>query len=113
MEKKKHAKTPIQKIPYEYLGSLEEGLRVFKASADHKKAFHFTQEQIKSIKSVMLRICPAKMGGRINPIKYSIGNALYEETGINPQSLCYVIPLLIEAGFCEVDKKTNEIKIIK
>jgi hypothetical protein len=50
---------------------------------------------------------------RTNPAKYSIGNTLKEETGINPQSLSYVIPLLIEAGFCEVDKKTREIKIIK
>jgi len=79
-----------------------------------RQSFRLRKDWIDSRKSIMERVCPAIMGtSRTNPAKYSIGNTLKEETGINPQSLSYVIPLLIEAGFCEVDKKTREIKIIK
>lgn len=114
MEKKKIAYTPIKRVRYEYTGSLEDGLDIFKATVDHKKPFHYSPEQIVKIKSIMSRVCPAIMGtDREKPPAYSIGETLLEETGINPQSLCYIIPLLIEDGFCKVDKKTNEIKIIE
>jgi hypothetical protein len=110
---RKQVYTVFRSIPYSYTGSLEKGINVFKASADGKKSFLLSKEWIGKIKSIMERICPAIMGtSRTNPAKYSIGYTLKEETGINAQSLSYVIPLLIEAGFCEVDKKTHEIKII-
>ncbi len=115
---KKYAQTPIKRVRYEYIGSLEEGLQVFKASKDGKTSFKLDNELIGKIKSVMLRVCPALMGTNWeNPPKYSIGYALKKETlirkKIHPQCLSYIIPLLIEAGFCEVDKETHEIRIIQ
>ena len=110
---KKTARTPIKNVEFEYTGSLEEGMHVFRASADHTKSFFLSLELIEYIKSVMEEVCPAYMGGRINPSVYSIGYTLLKKKGTNPQCLSYVVPLLIEAGFCEVDKKTHEIKIVE
>jgi hypothetical protein len=117
MEKKKRAHTPIKRVRFQYTGSLEDGLNVYKASADGKRPFKLDYDLIKKTKSTMLRVCPAIMGTNWeNPPKYSIGYALKETLKgekVHPQCLSYIIPLLIEAGFCEVDIKTHEIKIIK
>lgn len=41
---------------------------------------------------------------RDNPSKYSIGESLREQS-YSPQNLSYVIPLLIEEGFCVANDK--------
>lgn len=39
--KRKHAYTVFKGVPYDYTGSLEEGINVFKASGDEKGRFYF------------------------------------------------------------------------
>ena len=60
---------------------------------------------IVAIKSEIKQKSPVLMGAcRDNPSKYSIGESLRTQ-GYSPQNLSYVIPLLIEEGFCTANDK--------
>jgi hypothetical protein len=88
-------------VNYRYNGSLEDGLEVFKGSP----SFKVSKELIDLIKSEIERKSPVLMGAcRDNPNPYSIGRFLLDE-GYSPQNLSYVIPLLIDEGFCEASEK--------
>lgn len=47
---------------------------------------------------------------RDNPLPGSLGSIL-QSKGVSPQHLCYVIPLLVEEGFCTTDKERGAIII--
>jgi hypothetical protein len=89
-----NAKTLMGK-EFKYTGSLEKGLII------HKKVeIHIPLKIIQIIRNEIERRSPVLMGAcRDNPIKDSIGETLLKHK-LSPQNLSYVIPLLIEVGFC-------------
>ena len=43
------------------------------------------------------------MGASRRPlVKNSVGETLYREHGFSPQAMTYVLPLLVEAGYCTI-----------
>ena len=89
--------TTITGVRFEYSGSLVIGLIVsFKNSA-----LKITPEVVKIIRHEITSRSPVLMGANRKPlVANSIGETLYEEHGISPQVMSYVLPLLIEEGFC-------------
>ena len=90
----KKAKTLLG-INYEYEGSLNVGLKVYRGVP-----IYISKEIIEIIKSEIGHKSPIKMGAcRDNPSKNSIGEHLRAQ-GYSPQYSTYVIPLLIQDGYC-------------
>ena len=90
----KQTKT-LMGVVYKYDGSIDNGLIIYK-----KINIKIPKIIINAIKSEIIRRSPVLMGAcRDNPIKNSIGESL-KMRGYSPQNLSYVIPLLIEEGFC-------------
>lgn len=82
-------------VGFKYEGSLDKELVI------HKKInIKISKANVDLIKSEIIRRSPVLMGAcRDNPTKDSIGESLIKQ-GYSPQTLSYVIPLLIEEGFC-------------
>jgi hypothetical protein len=96
----KHAKT-LTGVEYKYEGSLDTELTIYQNDSINK----ISKEIIGKIKSEIKQRSPVKMGAcRDRPSKNSIGESLKKQHH-SPQNLSYVIPLLIEEGFCVVTNK--------
>lgn len=89
--------TTVTGVRFEYSGSLTTGLIVsFKSSA-----LKITPEVVKIIRHEITTRSPVLMGANRKPlVANSVGETLYEKHGISPQVMSYVLPLLIEEGFC-------------
>ncbi|MRR16940.1 MAG: hypothetical protein EG826_10835 [Deltaproteobacteria bacterium] len=82
-------------VGFKYEGSLDKEL-VIRKNIDIK----ISKANIDLIKAEIIKRSPVLMGAcRDNPTKDSIGESLLRQ-GYSPQTLSYVIPLLIEEGFC-------------
>lgn len=94
-------------VGYQYSGSLDTGLIV------HKKIdIHISANAIRLIRTEITDKSPILMGAcRDNPTKGSIG-AVLKKNGYSPQYLSYVIPLLVEDGFCKASE-SKPFKIMK
>jgi hypothetical protein len=87
-------------VEFQYTGSLHGGLVIFRTHS----TFTSSRSIIDLIRLEIQKRSPVLMGAnRDKPNPYSIGNTLLSK-GHSPQHLSYVIPLLIEAGFCEASK---------
>lgn len=95
----KQTKT-LRGVGFKYEGSLDNGLVI------HKRiSIGISKDIVNAIKSEITRRSPVLMGAcRDNPSKNSIGESL-KAKGYSPQNLSYVIPLLIEEGFCVANDK--------
>ena len=89
--------TTVTGVPFKYSGSLATGLIVsFRSSA-----LKITPEVVKIIRHEITTRSPVLMGANRQPlVANSVGETLYEKHGISPQVMSYVLPLLIEEGFC-------------
>lgn len=88
-------------VEFRYLGSLHDGLIIFRT----RSAFTSSRSIIDLIRSEIQTKSPVLLGAnRDKPNPDSIGSTLLSE-GHSPQHLSYVIPLLIEEGFCKASKK--------
>lgn len=89
--------TTITGVPFEYSGSLSTGLVVsFKNSA-----LKITPDTVRIIREEITRRSPVLMGANRKPlVANSVGETLAVSHGISPQVMSYVLPLLIEEGFC-------------
>ena len=95
----KQTKT-LMEIGFKYEGSPDNGLIIYK-----KTKIRISREIVNAIKSEITRRSPVLMGAcRDKPSKNSIGESLKMQ-GHSPQKLSYVIPLLIEEGFCMANDK--------
>lgn len=95
----KETKT-LMGVGFKYEGSIDNELIICK-----KIDIRVTTKIINAIKSEITRKSPILMGAcRDNPSKDSIGESLKMQ-GYSPQYLSYVIPLLIEEGFCVANDK--------
>lgn len=91
-----------------YDGDLSQGLTVRTCDKQEKmkaKGFYISARTVAIIKKAITTACEIPMGAcRDNPAKDSIGNILRCQHK-SPQTLCYVIPVLNEEGFCIYFKK--------
>ena len=92
----------ITGVRFEYSGSLATGLVVsFKNSA-----MKITPEIIGVIRKEITRRSPVLMGANRKPlVADSVGETLWLEHRTTPQVMSYVLPLLIEEGFCTVSDR--------
>jgi hypothetical protein len=87
-------------VEFKYEGSLDDGLIIYK-----KINVFISKITVNAIKSEITKKSPVFMcASRDNPSKNSICESLKAQ-GQSPQSLSYVIPLLIEEGFCAASDK--------
>jgi hypothetical protein len=86
---------------FKYKGSLAAGISV---QFDDSGADWVVPPQIiEIIKSEIAQRSPALMGASRRPlVKNSVGETLYREHGFSPQAMTYVLPLLVEAGYCTI-----------
>jgi hypothetical protein len=91
----------ISGLEFKYEGSISTELTVYLSNSTTR----IPKEIIEKIKTEITKRSPVLMGAnRDKPAKNSIGEALRMEHH-SPQNLSYVIPLLIEEGFCFASKK--------
>jgi len=88
-------------VEFEYSGSLETGLIVHKGMG-----VRISPIIVRVIRDEIQRRSPVKMGAcRDNPARNSVGETLAAIPGASPQYLSYVVPLLVEEGFCTVSDR--------
>ena len=88
---------------FEYSGTLAAGITVF-FTPPHKKKI--TPEIIQVIRDEITRRSPVRMGANRAPlVADSIGETLALQYRESPQVMSYVLPLLIEEGFCTVSAR--------
>jgi hypothetical protein len=96
--------TTITGIPFDYSGSLATGLVVsFRNSATATK---ISPETIRIIRNEIAKRSPVLMGANRKPlVADSVGEMLWLKHRTSPQVMSYVLPLLIEEGFCTVSDR--------
>ena len=86
--------------PFEYSGTLATGITIF-FKPPHKKKI--TPEIVRIIREEITKRSPVLMGASRKPlVRDSVGETLSVKHGESPQVISYVLPLLIEEGFCTV-----------
>ena len=114
MENMKQCKTIDRDEPFFYKGDLNSGLRVQTADNSgyiNDAKIYISSEYITIAKRRIRRMLEIPMGScRDNPAPDSLGRVMSNHK-MSPQYLCYVIPLLIEIGFCTTVKERGAIII--
>lgn len=96
----KRSKTVMGKA-FEYQGSLEQGISVH--FSDSGADWQIPREIVDIIKIEIAERSPVLMGASRKPlVKDSVGETLFREHGFSPQAMSYVLPLLIESGYCTI-----------
>ena len=89
---------------FEYWGSLDKGISVH--FGDSGADWFIPPAIIEVIKTQIAERSPVAMGASRKPlVKNSVGETLYREHQFSPQAMSYVLPLLIEDGFCTISDK--------
>jgi len=89
-------------VQFEYSESLATGLIIsFRSSA-----MKISPETVRIIRHEITTRNPVLMGANRKPlVANSVGETLAEKHGVSPQVMSYVLPLLIEEGFCTVSHR--------
>lgn len=96
--------TTVMGKRFKYEGTLDRGIRIH--FGDGGRDWLIPPEIVDIIKSEITRRSPVLMGASRRPlVKDSVGETLYRDHGFSPQAMSYVLPLLIEAGFCTISDK--------
>ncbi len=86
-------------VDFKYTGSLDSGLVVH----FEKSVLKITPEIVKVIRDEISKRSPVLMGACRKPrVPNSIGETLWTKCKVSPQVMSYVVPLLVEEGFCTV-----------
>jgi len=86
--------------PFEYMGTLATGITVFLAPPSK---LEIKREIIQIIREEITNRSPVRMGACRQPlVKDSVGETLSVKHGTTPQVMSYVVPLLVDEGFCTV-----------
>ena len=89
-------------VEFDYSGSLATGLMV----SFRNSAMKITPEIINIIKDEITSRSPVLMGANRKPlVADSIGETLWLKHRTTPQVMSYVLPLLVEDGFCTVSDR--------
>jgi len=90
--------------PFTYSGSLATGLTIQFGNAG--KVMNIPVRIIDIIRTEITRRSPVLAGANRDPlVPNSVGKALYEKHCFSPQAMSYVLPLLIQEGFCTVSDR--------
>jgi hypothetical protein len=94
--------TTVSGVQFDYSGSLATGLIVsFKNSA-----MKITPETVRIIRDEITKRSPVRMGANRKPlVADSVGETLWLQHRTTPQVMSYVLPLLVEDGFCTVSDR--------
>jgi len=96
--------TTVMGKRFKYEGSIDKGIRIH--FDDSGRDWSIPAEIIEVVKSEITSRGPVLMGASRRPlVKDSVGETLYREHGFSPQAMTYVLPLLIEAGFCTISDR--------
>jgi hypothetical protein len=88
---------------FEYSGTLATGITVF-FKPPHKKKI--TPEIVQVVRNEITKRSPVLMGASRDPlVGDSVGETLALKHNESPQVMSYVLPLLIEEGFCTVSDR--------
>ena len=98
---------PISKTvmgkPFEYSGTLATGITVFFKPPHGKK---ITSGIVRVIRAEITKRSPVLMGASRAPlVADSVGETLALNHNESPQVMSYVLPLLVEEGFCTVSDR--------
>lgn len=89
---------------FKYHGTLERGIAI--DFGDTGADWVIPAEIISVIKDEITKRSPVLMGASRKPLlKNSVGETLYREHDFSPAAMTYVLPLLVEAGFCTVESE--------
>ncbi len=110
------SQTIDRRKPFYYEGDLAHGLVVrtsdHNGNANMSVNIYISSEEIKIIKNKIKGAGEILMGAcRDNPAPNSLGHMLLYQHKKSPQHLSYVIPLLVEEGFCMTYKDGRSIVI--
>jgi hypothetical protein len=95
-----HSKTVMGKR-FKYRGSLDKGISI--DFGDTGADWFIPSEIIEIIKAQIAERSPVLMGASRKPLlKDSVGETLYRDHGFSPAAMTYVLPLLVEAGYCTI-----------
>jgi len=87
---------------FKYRGTLDKGISI--DFGDTGADWVIPAEIIQVIKDEITKRSPVLMGASRKPLlKNSVGETLYRDHGFSPAAMTYVLPLLVEAGFCTVE----------
>jgi hypothetical protein len=90
--------------PFTYSGSLATGLTIQFGNAG--KVMKIPVRIIDIIRTEITRRSPVLAGANRDPlVPNSVGKALHEKHHFSPQAMSYVLPLLIQEGFCTVSDR--------
>ncbi len=93
--------TTVMGKMFHYRGSLEKGVHV--VFDDTGKDWFIPSEIIDVIKAEIAERSPVAMGASRRPLlKDSVGETLYREHDFSPLAMTYILPLLIEDGYCTI-----------
>jgi hypothetical protein len=86
---------------FKYRGSLSTGISIHFGDAGADWAIPL--EIIDVIKSEIADRSPVLMGASRKPlVKDSVGETLFRQYGFSPAAMTYVLPLLVESGYCTI-----------
>jgi hypothetical protein len=90
--------------PFSYKGSLSNGITI--QFEDSKTGWFIPRQIIDIIKTEIAERSPVLMGASRKPlVKDSVGETLYRQHGFSPRAMSYVLPLLVESGYCTVSPR--------
>ena len=90
--------------PFTYSGSLTNGLTVLFENSG--TAMKIPVRIIEIIRAEIRRRSPVLMGANMKPLVVdSVGETLWLEHKVTPRTMSYILPLLIEEGFCTVSDR--------
>ena len=101
--------TTVTGVQFEYTGSLATGLTI----SFRNSAMKITPQTITIIRDEIIKRSPVLMGANRKPlVADSVGETLRLKYRTTPQVMSYVLPLLVEEGFCTVnDRKPFLIRV--
>lgn len=96
--------TTVTGVQFKYSGTLATGIIVSFSNS----AMKITPETIRIIRDEITKRSPVRMGANRRPlVADSVGETLWINHRTTPQAMSYVLPLLIEEGFCSVSGRKS------
>jgi hypothetical protein len=96
--------TTVTGFRFEYSGSLTTGLTVI--FRDSNARIKISPKIIEAIRAEITTRSPVLMGANRKPlVADSVGETLWLKHKTSPQVMSYVLPLLVEEGFCTVNDR--------
>ena len=93
----------VNGIEFDYTGSLADGLIIYFRRSGTRMPI--SPRTVSIIRNEIATRSPVPIGANRDGVTDSVGKTLRTEHGLSPQHLSYVVPLLVDEGFCRVEKE--------